>query len=140
MKPYVVILTAKPAVRLPVDLLNLEFNFTNPNEYKRVQISKIEEETSGVKIQTGLNFRVFLNADNVVQAVQSAKSFTDGIVSFITVVTGRGMDIPREEIAYELTPNQSEREFLQVFYDIPIKLPSLRKLTQNFLLISSTKN
>ena len=128
LKPYVVILTVKPAVRLPVDLLNLEFNFTNPNEYKKVQISKIEEEEAGVKIQTGLSFRVFLSSENVVDAVQSAKSFTDGIVSFITVVTGRGMDIPREEIAYELTPNKSEREFLQVLYEIPIKSPSRRQI------------
>jgi len=129
LKPYVVVLTAKPAVRLPVNTqLNLEFNFSNPNEYKKVQINKIEEETTGVRIQTGLSFRVFLNAENVVTAVQSAKAFVDGIVSFITVVTGRGMDIPREEIAYELTPNQPEREFLQVFYDVPIKSPSRRQI------------
>jgi hypothetical protein len=134
LKPYVVILTAKPAARLPVNtILNLEFKLGNPNEYKKVQISKIEEESAGVKIQTGLSFRMFLNAENVVRAVQSAKSFTDGIASFITVVTGRSMDIPREEIAYELTPNKSEREFLQVFYDIPIKSPSRRQVDPNQL-------
>ena len=46
---------------------------------------------------------------------------------------GKAWIPPREEIAYELTPNKSEREFLQVFYDIPIKSPSRRQIDPKLL-------
>ena len=38
------------------------------------------------------------------------------------------METPREEIAYEITPNKLEREFLQVTYDIPAKALSRRQV------------
>jgi len=134
LKPFVVILSAKPAVRLPKNLGTLELNFPEPSGLKKVLMTKIEEESAGTPIQTGLRFRVFLNAENIKDAVDSAKGLTDGIVSFMTMITGRGMEIPREEIAYELTQDVQERDFLQVFYDIPIKLPSRRQVDPQSLI------
>jgi hypothetical protein len=134
LKPFVVILSIKPAVRLPKNLGTLELNFPEPEGLKKVIITKIEEEIVGTLIQTGLRFRVFLYADNAKNAVDSAKSFVDGLVSFMTLTTGRGMNIPEEEIAYELTPNVQEREFLQVFHDVPIRLPSRRQVDPQCLI------
>jgi hypothetical protein len=134
LKPFVVILSAKPAARLPKNLGRLELNFPEPSGLKKVLITKIEEESAGTLIQTGLRFRVFLDAENVKDAVDSAKGLTDGIVSFMTMITGRGMEIPREEIAYELTQGAQERDFLQVFYDVPIKLPSRRQVDPQGLI------
>lgn len=134
MKPFVVTLSAKPAVRLPKNMGTLELNFQEPSGLTRVLITKIEEESAGTQIQTGLRFRVFLDAENVKGAVFSAKGLTDGIVSFMTMLTGRGMNIPREETAYELTKDVQERDFLQVFYDVPLTLPSRRQLDPQGLI------
>ena len=77
----------------------------------KIEITSIREKIAGVEVQVGLSFRVFLSSDSVSDAIESAKSFTDGIVSFLTLVTGKGMETPREEIAYEITPNKLERDF-----------------------------
>lgn len=129
LKPFVVVLSLKPAARLPQNLGRLELNFAEPEPdgLKKVWITKIEENIKGTSVQTGLRFRVFLNAESIRDAIDLAKGLTDGVVSFLTMMTGRGMDIPREEIAYELTPDVQERDFVQVFYT-PITLPSRRQV------------
>ena len=84
-------------------------------------------------VQTGISFRVFVDSENITEAINSAKNFVDGIVSFITLLTGKGMEIPREEIAYELTPDVPKREFRQIFYDVPLKSPSRRQVDPQWL-------
>ncbi len=58
----------------------------------------------GSKIQSGLQLRVFLEAENLKEAINEGKGFADGIVSFITLVSGVGLKIPAENLAYEITP------------------------------------
>jgi len=128
LKPFVIVLTLKPAVRLPTKLGTLTLNFAEPDGLKTVTITKIEETVKGTIIQTGLRFRVLLSSENIRKAIDSAKALVDGIVSVLTMMTGKGMDIPREEIAFEISPNVEEREFLQVFYDPPLILPSRRQV------------
>ena len=128
LKPYVVVLTAKPSARLPENLGKLELNFPNAAGPKKLWIAKIEEESAGTPVQTGISFRVFVDSENIAEAINSAKSFVDGITSMITLLTGKGMEIPREEIAYELTPDVPKREFRQIFYDVPLKSPSRRQV------------
>ena len=128
LKPYVVILTAKPSARLPQDLGRLELDFPNAPGPRKVWIAKIEEESAGTFVQTGIRFRVFVDSENITEAINSAKSFADGMASMITLLTGKGMDIPREEIAYEITPDVQKREFRQIFYEVPIKSPSRRQV------------
>jgi hypothetical protein len=134
LKPFAVVLSLKPAVRLPAKLGTLTLNFAEPDGLKQVFITKIEDNLKGTVIQTGLRFRVSLSAENIRKAIDSAKALADGIVSFLTMMTGRGMDIPKEEIAYELTPEAKEREFLQVFYDPPVILPSRRQVDPQRLI------
>lgn len=135
MKEYTVLFSLKPAVRLPREIENVVLNFDEPENPKRIIISKIEEKWSGYTIQSGLRLRVFLKAKNLKNAVEEAKSFADGIISFITLITGVGLDIPTEELAYEITPKIEERDFLQVFYD-PIPMPISRRTLNCQLLIS----
>jgi hypothetical protein len=134
LKPFVVVLVAKPAVRLPKGFGTLELNFLEPSGTKKVQVTKIEEDVAGTLIQTGLMFKAFLDAQNTKDAVNSAKALTDGIVSFMTLITGRGMEIPREEMTYEITPGVEEREFLQIYYDVPMKQPSRREIDPQTLI------
>lgn len=134
MKPFVIVLSLKPAVRLPQNLGRLELNFAEPDGLKKVWISKIEENIKGTPVQIGLRFRVFLNAQDIRAAIDSAKGLTDGIVSFLIMVTGRGMETPREEIAYELTPDVQERDFVQIFYDVPFKSASRRQVDPKSLI------
>lgn len=133
LKPFTVVLILKPAVRLPKGSGTLELSFQEPSGTKKVQVTKIEEDVAGTLVQTGLKFKVFLDAQNTKDAVNSAKALTDGIVSFMTLITGKSMDIPREEIAYEITAGVEEREFLQTYYDVPMKQPSRREIDPDML-------
>lgn len=128
-------LFAKPAVRVPRHLGHIQLSFPEEDGLKKVIMTKIEEkDESGTVIQTGLRFRVFTNAESLKGAINSAKSLTDGIVSFMTLMTGRGMDIPCEEIAYEITPSVHKRDFVQVFYDIGLKSVSRRQIDPDKLI------
>jgi len=99
LKPYVVILSTKPAVRLPKNLGTLELNFPEPDGLKKVLITKIEEESADTLIQTGIKFKVFLKAENVKKAIDSAKSLTDGIISFMTMLAeGNGNSTRRNRL------------------------------------------
>jgi hypothetical protein len=133
MKEYVVCLSLEPAVRFQPNIDNIILNFEEPEKPKKIIISKIEKTLSGCNVQSGLHFRVFLKANNIKEAINEAKSFTDGIISFITLVTGVGLDIPIEKLAYEITKNVKERDFLQVLHD-PLHLPISRRTLDHKLL------
>lgn len=128
LKPYLVVLIAKPSARLPESVGRIELNFNDPDSPKKLIIEKIEEESAGTLVQTGVSFRVFLDSESLTEAINSTKNFADGIVSFITLLTGKGMESPLEQISYELTPNAQKREFRQIFYDVPMKKPSRRQV------------
>jgi hypothetical protein len=126
LKEYVVLLSLEPAVRLNTKLENITLNFDEVKEPKKVIISKIEETISGSRIQSGLSLRIFLSAENLKEAINEAKSFADGVISFITLATGVGLAIPSESLAYEITPNTSERDFIQIYHD-PFRLAISRR-------------
>ncbi|NLB55637.1 MAG: hypothetical protein GX811_07725 [Lentisphaerae bacterium] len=44
------------------------------------------------------------------------------------------MEPPKEELAYEVTPHVSERDFLQIFYDLPIQSTSRRQVDPKQLI------
>jgi len=115
VKKFVVNLVLKPAVRIEPGKLDLTFIGTRRKT--RLVVSKIEQTTQRGRFQTGLHMRVFIEAENVMQAREETKSFVDGITSFITLVTGVGLQTPKEELAYEITPKVEKREFIQIFND-----------------------
>jgi hypothetical protein len=120
MKRFVVIFALKPAVRIDKKFSSIDFTFNEPDGTKRVIVHRIEDLIAGQKVQTGLMFRVCLNGDSVRDARHSAKVFVDGIVAFLTFATGIGLQIPSEILAYEITPEAKEKEFLQIFWNITI--------------------
>lgn len=134
LKKYTVLFSIKPAVRLEPKLGTIELNFEEKEYPKKVVISRIEEKISGSKIQSGLQLRVFVFAKNIEGAIKEAKSFADGIASAITLASGVGLDVPSESVAYEITPNVSERDFVQVFYD-PFRITVSRRTLNHDLLI-----
>jgi hypothetical protein len=87
-------------------------NFDEVDKPKKVIISKIEETISGSKIQSSLSLRVFLSAKNLKEAINEAKSFADGVISFVALTTGVGLDIPSENLAFEITPKVETREHI----------------------------
>lgn len=105
LKKYTVLFSIKPAVRLEPKLETLELNFEETEHPKKVVISRIEEKISGSKIQSGLQLRVIVSAENLEEAIKEAKSFADEIASVITLASGVGLDVPSEIGAYEITPN-----------------------------------
>lgn len=134
MKDYQILLSLRPAVRLDPKLESIVLNFDGVKKPKKVVISKIEETISGSRIESGLLLRVFSCAENLKEAINEAKSFADGIISFITLATGVGLEIPSENLAYEITPNVSEREFIQIYHD-PFRVVVSRRTLNHELLI-----
>jgi hypothetical protein len=126
LKEYVILLSLKPAVRLDPKLENIMLNFDEVDKPKKVIISKIEETISGSKIQSSLSLRVFLSAKNLKEAINEAKSFADGVISFVALTTGVGLDIPSENLAFEITPKTSERDFIQIYHD-PFRIAMSRR-------------
>lgn len=139
MKKYLVTFAIKPAVCVDSQIQKIDFTFNEPDGTKRVIISKIEEEIGQQKIQTGLFLRVFLDAHSVNEAKEKAKSFVDGVVSFITLVSGVGLQVPLENLAYEVTQEADKRDFLQVFYDI-LKVQYSRRRLDHALLTKIIDN
>lgn len=134
MKEYTILFSLRPAVKLDPKMTSLTLEFMETEGSRKVTISKIEDEVAGHKIQSGLLFRVFLQANNAKEAIAKAKSFVDGVVSFITLITGIGLLTPREELAYEVTPQVNERDFMQIYHD-PFHVPISRRNLDNQLLI-----
>jgi hypothetical protein len=133
MKKFVATFTLTPAVRVDPSSQNIDLTFNEVDGTKRVIISKIEEMKGGQSFQTGIFLRVFIDAENVKEAKEHAKVFVDGVIGFITLVAGVGLQTPNECLAYEVTPNVQKREFLQTFFD-PAKIqPSRRTLDHKLL-------
>lgn len=134
MKPFVVIFGLKPAVRIDPKFNNFDFTFNEFDGAKRVLITRLEEKINNQLVQTGLLFRVYIDAENVNQARENAKGFVDGVMGLITFATNVGLPIPNEILAYELTPNTEKREFLQIFFN-PAKITvPRRKLNHDFFV------
>ena len=114
MKNFVVIFLLKPAVRIDKKFSSMDFTFKEHDGTKRVVVHRIEEMVAGQMVQTGLMFRVYLDGNDVRDARHQAKVFVDGVVGFIAFATGMGMKIPTEVLAYEISPEAKEKEFLQI--------------------------
>jgi len=117
MKSYAITFTLKPGVRIdPRINLPMDFTFNEKDGAKRVLIDKIEDNVHDKPVQTGLSFKVLIEGSSVAEAKEKAKGFIDGVVGFLTLTSGVGLQIPIENVAYEQGSNM-EREFLQVFFN-----------------------
>ena len=132
---YIVVLSAKPATRLKKgEVIHLTFERPDGKKNEIVIKNLIERDPAGTDIPIGLLFRVKHYAESLDDAVKKAASLADGVVSFMTLATGVGIPVIREELAYDITQDIEDREFLQFFYDLPLKSPSRRDLPPKFFL------
>lgn len=132
---YMVVLSAKPATRLKEgEVIHLTFERPDGKKNEIVIKNLIERDEAGTDIPIGLLFRVKQYAESLDDAVKEAASLADGVVSFMTLATGVGIPVVREGLAYDITPNIEDREFIQFFHDLPLKSPSRRELPPKFFL------
>lgn len=127
-----VIFSLKPGIKYDEKLLNFDFTFNEHDGTKRAIISRIIQKISNHDVQTGLFFRVYINAENVLEAKERAKGFIDGVIGLMSFTSGVGLPIPEEILAYEITPNATKREFLQVFYNPTNVAISRKKIDHKF--------
>jgi hypothetical protein len=132
-RPFRIILHSKPAVSLPDNLQQLVLNFPELHD-SIVAIAQLSETAQGQKIPIGLEFRVKLDAASLQDAVQNSMSLADGVASFITIVTGVGIPIPKPMICYEISETSKEHDFMQIFDNIGFNDPSRKRLSPDKLL------
>ena len=126
-REFIVVHTVKPGSRLH-ERGKLVLNFPEPAETITVTVTNIcEKDPAGNEIPVGLTLEVKVNAQNIDEAITKAKGIADGVTSFVSLCSGLGMPIVREELAYEITPGVSDRSFLQFFHEIPVR-PSRREI------------
>ena len=117
MKSFMVLFVLKPAVKIDRKIDGMNFTVDEVDGTKRVYIHRLEEIIVGRVVQTGLVFRVYLASEDIGGAKFKAKGLVDGIVSFMSFATGVGLQIPVEILMYETTPENGEKDFLQVFWN-----------------------
>jgi len=99
-----------------------------------VLIKELTEKAGDAMVPVGLEFRAEVQAVSIDEAIVRGVGLADGVVSFITLVTGVGNPKVEPTLCYETTEGKSEREFLQYFDDVMIVNPS-RKVVSPELLI-----
>jgi hypothetical protein len=118
-REYVAIFSVKPAVRLPKDAKEMVWTFDETDQSCSVKISRISETMgTGSVVQTGLEFTVRLQADNMDEATKLAKQMVEGILSYVTLVNGVATPISGECIVYETTAGVLARDFRQHYHDL----------------------
>ena len=118
-REYVAIFSVKPAVRLPKDAKEMVWTFDETDQSCSVKISRISETMgTGGMVQTGLEFTVRLQADNMDEATKLAKQMVEGILSYVTLVNGVATPISEECIVYETTAGVLARDFRQHYHDL----------------------
>jgi hypothetical protein len=99
-----------------------------------VSITQMSENIQNQKIPIGLEFRVQMDAISLQDAIANASSLADGVASFITMVTGVGMPIPKPMICYEISATSKEHDFMQMFDNVPFSDASRKRLSPDKLL------
>jgi len=127
-RDFIVVFTVKPGTRLPGDG-EVQLNFPEDTGRVTTVILKnlLEFDPSGTSIPIGLKLDVKVRANNIDEAIKKAGEVADGVVSFASICTGVGLPVVKVELAYDITPGTSDRDFLQFFRDVPLK-PSRRTL------------
>jgi len=131
-RPFRTVLHSKPAVSLP-DLQQIALNFPQLRN-STVLINQLSENIQNQKIPIGMEFRVQMDAISLQDAIANSTSLADGVASFITMVTGVGMPIPKPMICYEISEASKEHDFVQMFDDVPFSDASRKRLSPNKLL------
>jgi len=133
LRPFRTVFYSKPAVSLSESLQQIILNFPQFRN-SVVSITQMSENVQNQKIPIGLEFRVQIDAISLHDAIETSSSLADAVASFITMVTGVGMPIPKPMICYEISATSKEHDFVQMFDDAPFSDASRKRLSPDKLL------
>ena len=131
LRPFRTVFSSRPAVSLSENLQQIILNFPQFRN-STVSITQMSENIQNQKIPIGLEFRVQIDAISLQDAIENS-SLADGVASFITMVTGVGMPIPKPMICYEISATSKEHDFMQMFDNVPFSDASRKRLSPDKL-------
>jgi hypothetical protein len=133
-RDFMVVFTVRPGTRLPDDG-EAQLNFPDATGRMDTVIIRnlMESDQSGNVIPVGLKFAVKTRGGNIDDAIKKAKAVADAVVSFATFCNAVGLPTVREDLSYEITAGISDRDFLQLFHDIPVQ-SSRRELDARIMI------
>jgi len=133
-RDFMVVFMVRPGTRLPSDG-EVQLNFPDATGKMDTVIIRnlMQYDQSGNVIPVGLKLAVKARGGNIDDAIRKAKAVADGVVSFACFCNAVGLPIVREELAYEITVGISDRDFLQLFHDVPVQA-SRRELDPRIMI------
>lgn len=121
-RDFLVLMTARPGTRLP-EGNKIELNFLEDSTKTTVTVINLQEaDSSGTLIPVGLTLEVRVKANNIDNAIAKAAAVADGVLSFASLCSGVGLPVARVELAYDASPGITDREFIQFFHDLPMRI------------------
>jgi hypothetical protein len=111
---FVSVFTVKPAIRLPVPRMQL--NFTGMGSVVVDRITTLGP--MGENVEIGLGFKVYVDAPSLDEALAQSAGLVGVVLNFMTLVGDMGIPLPRLELACDVTTGVRERDFCQDFYDL----------------------
>jgi len=130
---FIVVFTVKPGTRLP-ERGAVELSFKESEGLSKVTMQNImEPDLEGNNVPTGLRLDVQVKASDIDHAIERARQIADGVTTFASFCSAVGLPVVRAELAYDITPGITDRDFLQFFHDLPVSV-SRRTLDPNVMI------
>lgn len=81
-------------------------------------VDLFEQDACGTPIHAGIQAEVEIETPSIKEAISEAGNVADGWLTFMSFTTSAAVEAFFPMIVYEITPNVSSRQFLQIFYDV----------------------
>jgi hypothetical protein len=89
----------------------------------------------------GLHYVIDVAAADIEAAIVEAEGMCPGMVDLLSFASSAAIEAPRPFIAYDLDPTTTERQFAQVFFDVPVRLRPRRMLSvEDFMSLLNNWN
>ena len=133
MKHYVGMLKIEPAVRLRKNL-ELSFHGTQSGNPKVHMGDILKTDEFGTEYESGIQFGVEVEAEDVEQARQRSGKISDSLCTFLSFLTGIALPVVETVAILQTgTEGREGQEYVQ-FFEPPLALPSRRQVDVNDLL------
>src|SRR5687767_70511 len=113
-RPYRVILTGRSALKL-----GEKRGWRDPEHHLRIA-DDWRPDSHGLQRHAGLIYTVELNADGILESLQSAVSYTRHITDQLSLVHGVMIEHPYPQFSIDIASDTPDRELAQVLYNVPI--------------------
>ena len=127
-KKYKVVLRSDSALRIKENggTINLDFNLHDIKA--NCFFSDIVEVHDGIKIHRHMQVEVDIIEKDINIAIEKAERFSDFLLANASFSSNALVSTPKVHIAYDITPELSERELVQYFYDIELPQKAKRNI------------